>query len=169
MPDRVVTARPLTREAFAEFGAVIDRNGRVPRPMNGDRALRYHALATAQALGEGAEVVLSLVDSKPVLAPFRLDLVERHPLGSQAFVPLCDAPFLVTVCPDRDGRPGEPLAFVTAPGQGVNYRAGTWHGVLAPIGGAQSFLVVDRDGTGLNLEEFVFDAPWRIDLEPFGV
>lgn len=169
MSERVIAARPLTREAFAEFGAVIDRNGRVPRPMNGDRALRYHALATAQALGEGAEVVLSLVDSKPAPAPFRLAFVERHPLGSQAFIPLSDAPFLVTVCPDQDGHPGEPLAFVSAPGQGVNYRVGTWHGVLAPIGGAQSFLVVDREGVGLNLEEFVFDAPWRIDLKSLGV
>ena len=105
MSERVIAARPLTREAFAEFGAVIDRNGRVPRPMNGDRALRYHALATAQALGEGAEVVLSLVDSKPAPAPFRLAFVERHPLGSQAFIPVSVLPFSSPFVPTRMGVP----------------------------------------------------------------
>lgn len=163
MRDRVVVAQPLTRDAFAPFGEVIGRDGIRPRPMNGERALRYPALATAEASGEGARTVVSLVDSECVSLPLPLDMVERHPLGSQAFVPLSSAPFLVVVCPDIAGRPGPPLAFITAPGQGVNYRAGTWHGVLAPLGTAQSFLVVDREGAGPNLEEFVFEAPWRIE------
>ena len=130
---------------------------------------RYHALATAQALGEGAEVVLQLrrVEARSGTVPPRVRRAAPARLaGLHSGV---RTPFLVTVCPDQDGRPGEPLAFVTAPGQGVNDRVGTWHGVLAPIGGAQSFLVVDREGVGLNLEEFVFDAPWRIDLKPLGV
>ncbi|MBB2960338.1 ureidoglycolate lyase [Methylobacterium sp. R2-1] len=169
MGDRTVIAQPLTGDAFAPFGEVIGRDGIKPRPMNGDRASRYHALATAEIVGEGAGVAVSLVDSQPVSLPLALDLVERHPLGSQAFVPLAPERFLVVVCPDVDGRPGPPLAFITAPGQGVNYRAGTWHGVLAPLRVPQSFVVVDREGPGINLEEVFFDQPWRVEISPGAV
>ena len=89
-------------------------------------------------------------------------VVERHPLGSQAFVPLNAAPFLVVVCPNEGDGPGRPRAFVTAPGQGICYAVGTWHGVLTPFGAAQDFVVIDRGGAGANLEEHVFDEPWEI-------
>jgi ureidoglycolate lyase len=88
--------------------------------------------------------------------------VERHPLGSQAFVPMTEDPFLVVVAPDEGGRPGAPLAFITGPRQGVNYLRNVWHGVLTPLGRASPFLIVDRIGTGNNLEEFRYDASWTV-------
>ena len=91
-------------------------------------------------------------------------MVERHPFGSQIFMPLDQRPFLVVVCPDQNGRPGLPQPFVTAPGQGINYARNTWHAVLTPIGQPQNFLVVDRGGDGNNLEEFFFDEPFEIRL-----
>ncbi len=83
-------------------------------------------------------------------------------MGSQAFIPLSGEPFLVVVAPQVGGRPGRPLAFLTDPGQGVNYRRGTWHGVLTPIIRPQAFLIVDRVGPGTNLAEHVYDEPWTI-------
>ena len=77
-------------------------------------------------------------------------------------MPLGRDPFLVVVAPDDGGAPGAPLAFLTAPGQGVNYLRGVWHGVLTPLGGPADFLIVDRIGPGDNLEEFVYDPPWSI-------
>ena len=91
-------------------------------------------------------------------------MVERHPLGSQAFFPLASRPFLVVVAPDEGGRAGEPLAFLTGIRQGVNYKRNTWHGVLTPIGETQDFIVIDRGGDGDNLEEFYYAEPWIIDL-----
>jgi ureidoglycolate lyase len=161
--SRTVTAHPLTREAFAPFGDVIDKPGYPGRiPINGGRARRLPPMAEAVATGEGSGVFISLVEGDPYDLPLRLDLVERHPLGSQAFIPLSPRPFLVIVCPDEDGRPGAPQAFLTAPGQGVNYHANTWHGVLTPLGEQQDFVVVDRGGPGTNLQEWTFDEPWTV-------
>lgn len=165
---RSVTARPLTYEAFAPFGRVIDAAGAAPRPMNGGMARRFHDLAEIEVVGDGARTVIGLVEARPYPLPLRLTLVERHPLGAQAFIPLSAAPFLVVVCADEDGRPGRPQAFVTAPRQGVCYARGTWHGVLTPFGASQDFVVVDRGGPGVNLEEHVFADPWTIHLPGTG-
>ena len=75
---------------------------------------------------------------------------------------MTEDPFLVVVAPDEAGRPGTPLAFLTAPGQGVNYLRGTWHGVLTPLGRPAPFLIVDRVGAGTNLEEYRYKASWTV-------
>ena len=162
MSARTISVAPLTAEAFAPFGTVIDKAAVAPRPMNAGKARRYHDLAQVPVTGEDSRVVIGHVEAEPYVLPLRLSLVERHPLGAQAFVPLSPAPFLVVVCPDADGRPGRPLAFLTAPGQGVCYEIGVWHGVLTPLHAPQDFLVIDRGGPGPNLEEHVFDEPWTI-------
>jgi ureidoglycolate lyase len=91
-------------------------------------------------------------------------MVERHPLGSQAFMPLGGRPYLVVVCSDGPHGPQQPEAFVARGDQGVNYPPSRWHAVLTPIGEAQDFLVVDRGGGGINLEEFHFPEPYEIRL-----
>ena len=165
MTGRSVTAQPLTAEAFAPFGTVIDKAATAPRPMNAGMARRFHDLATVRVSGDDAQVVVGLVEAQPYVLPLVVRLVERHPLGSQAVLPLSAAPFLVVIRPDEAGRPGRPQAFVTQPWQGVCYAPGTWHGVLTPFGQAQDFAVVDRGGAGVNLEEHRFDEPWTVTLE----
>ncbi len=162
--SRVLTARPLTREAFADFGQVIEIGGDNHFPINGGRAERYHALAVADATGANARVLISTVRGTPYAFPLKLTMVERHPFGSQAFIPLQPRPFLVVVCHDEAGRPGLPHAFLAGPGQGINYPRNSWHGVLTPIGESQDFAIVDRGGDGNNLEEFFFDEPYEIHL-----
>lgn len=164
MTGRILTAQPLTAEAFAPFGTVIDKASTAPRPMNAGKARRFYDLAAIRVAGEGAQVVIGLVEAEPYDLPLTVGLVERHPLGSQAFIPLTAAPFLVVVCPDAGDRPGLPQAFVTRPWQGVCYAPGTWHGVLTPFGQAQDFAVVDRGGAGVNLEEHLFDEAWMVTL-----
>lgn len=162
--SRIVTARPLTREAFAPYGDVVEAEGTQHFPINGGMCERYHDLARVEATGGNARVLVSIARGRPYDLPLELKMVERHPLGSQIFMPLQGRPFLVVVCPDEAGRPGAPAAFVTTPGQGINYARNTWHGVLTPLGAQQDFLVVDRGGDGTNLEEFFFDAPYEIRL-----
>lgn len=164
MTVRTLIAQPLTAAAFAPFGTVIDTAQVAPRPMNAGMARRFHDLADIDVTGDGARVVIGLVEAQPYPLPLRLNLVERHPLGAQAFVPRNAAPFLVVVCPDEAGKPGAPQAFVTAPHQGVCYARNVWHGVLTPLGAAQDFVVIDRGGPGLNLEEYVFEQPWTVQL-----
>ena len=161
---KTLVAKMLTRESFAEFGDVIDTGGGNHYPINGGRAERYRDLATADAQGPNGRVLISIVTGTPYEFPLKLTMVERHPFGSQAFVPMSPRPFLVVVCHDSDAGPGEPQAFLTHPGQGVNYPRNTWHGVLTPIGADQDFLVVDRGGDGNNLEEHFFDVPYEIHL-----
>ena len=158
--SRRIPMRPLTREAFAPFGEVIAREGTAHFPINGGMCDRHHALAGVE-VGEG-RAILSIGHGRPYPAPLEIDLLERHPLGSQAWIPLHDRPFAVIVAPDEGGRPGRPLAFRTAPHQGVNYAAGTWHAPLRPLGAAGDFLIVDRDGPGDNLEECRIDPPWIV-------
>jgi ureidoglycolate lyase len=105
---------------------------------------------------------ISLFDAEPRSLPYRLEMVERHPEGSQAFIPMTMAPFLVIVAPDEKGAPGRPQAFVTAPGQGINFHRGIWHGVLTPLSAPGLFAVIDRIGDGPNLEEHWFTEPYDI-------
>ena len=162
--SKFITARPLAREIFAPFGEVIDFDTDSHYPINEGRCERYHALAKPEATGPNGHVLINLFRGTPYDFPLKLTMVERHPFGSQAFIPLSPRPFVVVACPNGPDGPGEPAAFLTAPGQGVNYPRGLWHGVLTPIGEAQDFVVVDRGGDGSNVEEFHFSHPYEIHL-----
>jgi ureidoglycolate lyase len=157
-----IKAQPLTAEAFAPFGQIIEAAGEPSFFINKGRCGRFHDLARPEMLGEGAAVALSVGRSDSVSLPYTLDLLERHPLGSQAFVPMAATPMLVMVAPDVGGKPGEPVAFLSQAGQGVQYHTGTWHGVLAPLEGPANFLIVDRVGLGDNLEEVPLAQPFLI-------
>lgn len=154
-------ARPLTAADFAPFGEVIEVSGPPDRLINQGLCGRHHDLAKMDFADGRAGI--SLFDAKPRQFPYLLDMVERHPLGSQAFLPLNGVPMLVCVAPDAGGQPGTPMAFLSGPGQGINLHRGTWHGVLAPIGAQGLYAVVDRIGDGANLEEYWFESPFTVD------
>ncbi|MGV1870053.1 ureidoglycolate lyase [Agrobacterium rosae] len=153
---------PLTRQAFAPFGDVLEADPASMRIINGGNTERYHALGSPDVTGEGARVVMNLFRGKARQFPYAVDMMERHPLGSQSFTPLSGKSFLVVVSEDEQGRPGEPKVFLARADQGVNYHRNVWHHPLMAIGSTSDFLVVDRDGPGNNLEEFFFDQPYFI-------
>ncbi|WP_171125754.1 MULTISPECIES: ureidoglycolate lyase [unclassified Ruegeria] len=155
-----IAATPLTHAAFAPFGDVIEVAGDPDKIINQGQCGRFHDRAEMDFSDGRAGI--SLFNANPRALPYQLDMVERHPDGSQAFIPMTHQPFLVIVALDENGKPGEPVAFITTPGQAVNYRRGTWHGVLTPLHGPGLFAVVDRIGTGTNLEEFWFDTPYEV-------
>ena len=159
---KTILIEPLTRAAFAPFGDVIETEGAHHYPINAGMCERYHDLARVETSGPNARQLISIVIGQPCALPLTLKMVERHPLGSQAFMPLSPEPFLVIVAADENGNPGVPRAFITNGSQGVNYPANAWHGVLTPLAGVQRFLVVDRGGDGNNLEEFVFGEPFTV-------
>lgn len=154
-----IIIEPLTAEAFAPFGQVIELDGATHYPINNGMTERYHDLARIELGGVHARPLISLFRGQPYDLPLNLSLVERHPLGSQAFYPLSSNPWLIIVAEDAGGTPTRLRAFSPAPGQGVNIAMNTWHGVLTPLVDVSDFLVVDRGGDGNNLEEFHFDVP----------
>lgn len=157
-----LTIEPLTSAAFAPFGQVIETSGAHHYPINNGMTERYHDLARVELGGVHPRPLISIFHGQPYALPLTLKLVERHPLGSQAFYPLSANPWLVIVAEDDAGIPIRLRAFAPAPGQGVNIAMNIWHGVLTPLEAASDFLVVDRGGEGNNLEEHHFDAPWTV-------
>lgn len=154
--------RPLTKDSFATFGEVLETEGAETRLINAGICTRFHALATVETRGEGARAVVSLFRTEPTALPLVLSMMERHPLGGQAFWPLSGGDWLVAVAPDENGRPGAPLVFRASGRQGVCYARNVWHHPLIALGRVSDFLVVDRDGPGINLEEAQYETPYRL-------
>ena len=159
---KTIEIKQLTREAFAPFGDVIEMEGAANFPINAGKCTRFHDLAKIDTTGEKARPMISLLRGEPYPLPLTLGMGERHPLGSQAFIPLSDNSFLVVVAEETADGPGEPLAFRTAPGQGVNIGRNVWHGILTPLDAVSDFAVVDRGGEGVNLEEHFYKDPFLV-------
>ena len=156
-----IKIEPLTAPAFAPFGDILSTEGDPDKIINQGLCGRWHDKAAIDFSDGRAGI--SLFRSEVRSLPYVLDMVERHPEGSQAFLPMTEHPFLVIVAEDMSGRPGVPKAFRTQPGQGINFHRGTWHGVLTPLYAPGLFAVVDRIGPGQNLEEHWFDTPYRVE------
>lgn len=150
-----MTPEPLTAEAFAPFGRVIEASDSAMRlDINQGHAVRYDRLADVEA--EGGVAVVSLFRARP-LAELVLKAFERHPLGSQTFVPLGGRPYLVAVAPAGAFDPASVRLFRAEGHQGVHYRKGIWHHFLLVLD-ESDFLVVDRAGPGDNCEEIELEA-----------
>lgn len=157
-----LTAEPLTAEGFAAFGSVIDTRSADHFPINNGLTERYHRLAVATAEPAAAssadegqtETIISIFLGQPYSLPAELWMLERHPLGSQAVMPLEQRPWLVVVAPAGEPPAATALrAFIARGDQGVNYTTGVWHHPLIALQAASQFLVVDRDGPGNNCDE----------------
>ncbi len=155
--------KPLTKEHFAGFGDVIELADANPIEINDGNCLRYSDLAAIN-IDDTGKTGISLFDAKAYISPLLLTYVERHPLGSQAFLPTNNDPYLVIVAADNNGEAQAPEVFVTSGYQGVNYYRNTWHGVLTPIESRSLFVVVDYIGKGSNLQEFEYATPYLIDF-----
>jgi ureidoglycolate lyase len=150
---KALAIEPLTREAFAPFGDVIELEGAKQIPINLGTTIRYHDLAKVDVTDEGGRTLVNLFRGQPRALPFEITMMERHPLGSQAFIPLNDKPYLVVVAPAGELDESKIRAFVTSGWQGVNYAKGVWHHPLLALGEVSDFIVVDRGGDGHNLNE----------------
>jgi ureidoglycolate lyase len=157
----ILRIEPLIAAAFSPFGDVLEAVGPPDTLINEGSCERFHDRARLD-FGPLGRAGISIFHAQPRSLPTTLELVERHPQGSQAFIPMAAHPFLVTVASDDDGQPSEVRAFRTAPGQGVNILRNTWHGVLTPLAGPGLFTVVDRIGATPNLEEFRLAVPLLI-------
>ena len=149
---RMLVPRPLTAASFAPFGDVIEAAGEAIA-INYGATSRFHDLARLDAADAGGHAIVSIFRSTPPAYPFTLQVMENHPLGSQAFYPLGGRGYLVVVAPAGPFDPERLEAFIAGSHQGVNYRKGVWHHYNLALGSVSDFLVIDRAGPGDNLEE----------------
>ncbi len=154
-----ITLKPevLTRERFAPFGDVIETGGDHKASMNDGRFERFDDLGAVDL--KGGKGAIGIVRCRVATRlPYRIDKVERHPLGSQAFIPLSKHRMIIVVAPPEESVEAADLrAFVTNGRQGINYRRGTWHMPLISFEEGQEFLVVDRATEAPNCDEHSFD------------
>ncbi len=158
---RSLHTEPLTATAFAPFGDVLEASGDY-RLINAGLCRRHHDRARldfAPEVDAANRAGISIFQAEPRALPYAFDLIERHPEGSQAFLPMTQHPFLVIVASGPDA---VPRAFLTNGAQGINLLRGTWHGVLTPLHAPGLFAVVDRIGPSPNLEEHRFSSPWIV-------
>lgn len=152
-----IVPQPLTAKAFAPFGDVLDTTAAF-RLINDGWCKRHHDQAQLD-FGREGRAGISIFDARPRSLPYEFSLIERHPDGSQAFLPMTEHPFLVIVA---EGPDHPPLAFLTNGQQGINLHRGTWHGVLTPLHAPGRFAVVDRIGDTPNLEEYRYPHMWTV-------
>jgi ureidoglycolate lyase len=181
---REMTPEPLTAEAFAPFGSVIEASDEaVKLEINQGHAVRFDRLAEIDVEDEGGGGVISLFRAKPLepqlVTPAKagaqpdteaalvLRVFERHPLGSQTFMPLCRRPYLVAVAPAGDFDPTQIRLFRAEGNQGVHYAKGTWHHFLLVLEDSD-FLVIDRAGPGENCEEVALAPGEEIRVRRYG-
>jgi ureidoglycolate lyase len=156
---------PLTREAFRPFGDVIAMEGSAHYTINQGFTERFNDLAFVDVAPDGGMTNVSLFLGQPRPAPFEIRLMERHPLGSQIFIPLQDRPWLVLVAEDVHEFASY-RAFTATGRQGVNYARNVWHHPLLVLDADSRFAIVDRKGPGTNLEEVWFAEDFVFGLTP---
>lgn len=159
-----LTVSLLNAADFAPYGDVIEVAGDPDKVINEGMCDRFHDRAKLD-FSDGVAGI-SLFNAKARHLPHIVTMVERHPAGSQAFIPITQTRFMVVVADDENGTPVNPKAYLTKPGQSINLHRGIWHGVLAPLAEPGQFAVIDRIGAGTNLEEHWFETPYVIESVP---
>lgn len=162
MPDRIIHIQPLTVESFQPFGEVISCTGHSFFHINDTHTERYHAIVETEIHGEAKAGISIFRNIKVTTLPLKISMLERHPAGSQAFIPMQGQKFLIVVALNSNEHADQPdleqiYAFISDGSQGVNYRAGTWHHPLLTLEAPSDFAVIDRIGTGHNCDVFQFN------------
>ena len=163
----ILRPEPLTAEVFAPYGDVIETANRDFFMINNGSTKRYHRLAEVQLGTPEDRGIISIFRAQALSMPLNIKMMERHPLGSQAFIPLKQNPFLLLVAePGETPAAASIRAFVTDGTQGVNYHRGVWHHPILCCEAEDDFLVVDREGEGNNCDEYFFADETEILLDP---
>ena len=151
MTEKIIKPIPITKNNFSQFGDMISTKDIKPLEINNGYAKRYDGIANLNTSNDNGETTISIFSALKRNFPMKIDMMEKHPLGSQAFIPMKETTFLVFVAPDGEKPDLNKIeSFIIPKGIGVNYNAGIWHFPLIATED-MNFLVVDRLGDGDNL------------------
>ena len=146
-----INPKPITKENFSKFGDMITTDDIKPLEINNGYAKRFDGIANLDTSKDNGETTICIFSALKRSFPMKIDMMEKHPLGSQAFIPMKETTFLVFVAPEGNKLDlNEVESFIVPPGIGVNYNPGIWHFPLISTEN-MNFLVVDRKGFGDNL------------------
>ncbi len=156
---QTLTPKPLTSENFSAFGDVIETSAKANSfAINDGFTQRYHDLAKVDVNDNDGHAIISIFRSTPLVQPIAIKMMERHPHGSQAFVPMGENSYLVVVAPAGEFDHSKIEVFIANSNQGVNYHKGTWHHFCLALGSDSDFLVIDRGGEGDNCDVLKLDG-----------
>ena len=151
MTEKTIKPIPITKENFSKYGDVISTKDIKHLEINNGYAKRYDGIAKLNTSNDNGETTISIFSALKRNFPMKIDMMEKHPLGSQAFIPMKETTFLAFVAPEEEKLNLNKIeAFIIPPGIGINYNPGTWHFPLISTED-MNFLVVDRKGSGDNL------------------
>ena len=151
MTEKIIKPIPITKNNFSQFGDMISTSEIKPIEINNGYAKRYDGIANLNTSKDNGETTISIFSALKRNFPMKINMMEKHPLGSQAFIPMKETTFLAFVAPNGDKPDLNKIeAFIIPPGIGINYKPGTWHFPLISTED-MNFLVVDRKGSGDNL------------------
>ena len=151
MTEKIIKPIPITKNNFSQFGDMISIKDIKPIEINNGYAKRYDEIANLNTSKDNGVTTISIFSALKRNFPMKIDMMEKHPLGSQAFIPMKETTFLAFVAPNGDKPDLNKIeAFIIPPGLGINYKPGTWHFPLISTED-MNFLVVDRKGPGDNL------------------
>jgi ureidoglycolate lyase len=157
--NKEIMPKTLTRENFATFGDVIEVNDKAKNfSINDGFTQRYHDLAKVDVTQEDGRTLINIFRSTPLEQPVNIKMMERHPLSSQAFIPMGQQPYLVVVAPKGELDITKIEVFLASSNQGVNYHKGTWHHYCLALHQVSDFIVVDRGGAGDNCDVINLDG-----------
>lgn len=146
--------QPISQEVFQPYGDLIVKDSAEKSfGINYGNTVRHHNIGDIDTSEQGGRPIISIFESTPLSMPLKLEIMERHPLASQAFIPLSSNPYLVVVAEQGDFNPETLNVFIVNNGEGVNYKAGTWHHFCLALNTVSDFLVIDREGPGNNCDE----------------
>ena len=147
----LINPKLINKENFSKFGDMISTNNIKPININNGYAKRFDDIANLNTSKDNGETTISIFSALKREFPMKVDMMEKHPLGSQAFIPMKETTFLILVAPQGDKPDLKKIeSFIIPPGIGVNYNPGIWHFPLISTED-MNFLVVDRKGSGKNL------------------
>ena len=149
--ETIIKPKPINKSNFSGFGDVISTKDINPIDINNGYAKRYDNIANLNTSKDNGETTISIFSALKREFPMKIDMMEKHPLGSQAFIPMKETTFLCLVAPQGDKPDLNQIeSFIVSPGIGINYNPGIWHFPLISTED-MNFLVVDRLGKGDNL------------------
>ena len=155
--EKIIKPIKINRKNFAMYGDLISSDDIKPIDINAGYAKRFDNLAKINTVADEGKTILSIFSALKRTFPMKIDMMEKHPLGSQAFIPMKETTFLCFVAP-----PGESpninkiQSFIIPPKNGINYKPGVWHFPLISTEDT-NFLVIDRKGKGENLITYKFE------------
>jgi len=152
----IIRPQPLTAAAFSPFGDVLQAKGVTPKLINQGNTQKFANLATVN-MASSDHAQISIYRSSAIDLPFKIEFLERHPLGSQAFYPLHERPFpIIVALPASTPAAGTIRAFMTNGRQGINIHPGVWHHYQLTLELDSDYIVIDRSGPGANCDEHQF-------------